>query len=82
MFYDKVADRHRAVGYNQMRRLMGDADADYLRLVLAATDERLADRKQPAPALTSHRDIDVLTTGSWELEGARRAVVELIEEKS
>ncbi len=80
-FYDKVADQHRTTGYNQIRRLLGDTDPDYLRLVLAATDERLAERKQPAPALTSHRDLNALTTGGWELEGARRALVELIEEK-
>lgn len=82
MFYDDIADRHRAIGYNQIRRLLGDATPDYLRLVLAVTDERMADRKQPVPALTNHRDIDAMTTGSWELEGAHRALVELIEEKS
>lgn len=79
-FYDGLAERHRTSGHNQTRRLLADADVDRLRLALAITDDRLSQLAQPAPAFTDHRALDARREGTWELEGARRAITELIEE--
>lgn len=80
MFYDKVADQHRAIGRNQARRLFGDATPDRLRLALAICEERLS--QLALPAITDHRAIDAAIERRWECEGIHRALTELIEEKS
>lgn len=59
------AKQHRNAGRDEIRRELADADVPRLRLALSLADERL-----------TH---NLTATRRWELEGARGALVELIE---
>lgn len=61
------AAQHRRAGRDEIRRQLGDADLPQLRLAVELTDDRL-----------TH---NLTATGRWELEGARRALVDLITSK-